>query len=130
MENSKLIDFNPVWNVTSFNRSLHKRFWSYQLVSRNQFVATLKQKYYNTSILDTMPDFHKLIINISKLVKKNCVKNSYIQFSLISDPYESIINSPYIPIETLDTLKLYLNLNEVLKLNDTIGINKLVVSYD
>ena len=125
-----LMDFSTVWDVTLFNQSLHKRFWSYHLVSRNQFVATLKKKYYNTSILDSMPDFHKLIVNISKLVKKKCIKRSYIQYSLISDPYETVINSPYIPIETLDTLKIYHNLSEILKLNDSIGINKLVVSYD
>ena len=124
------MDFNTVWEVTLFNQSLHKRFWSYHLVSRNQFVATLKKKYYNTSILDSMPDFHKLIINISKLVKKKCIKKSYIQYSLISDQYKSVINSLYIPIETLDTLKIYHNLSEILKMNVTIGINKLVVSYD
>ena len=124
------MDLSPIWNVASYRCSHLKRIRSYRSITRNQYVATLKQRFYNTSILDTIQDFHKLIINIIKLVKKYCVINSLIQFSLVSDPYESIINSPYIPIESLDTLKVYHNLNEILKINNSIGINKLVVSYD
>ena len=113
-----------------YNHSLHERFWRSHQLLRNQYIATLKKRYYNTSILETLPDFHKLIVNISKLMRKRCLKKSFVQYSLISDPYGSIINSPYINIDRLDTLKVFHNLSEILKINNSLGINKLIVSYD
>ena len=125
-----LSGLSSVWDVSMFNHSLHERFWGSHQLSRNQYIATLKKRYYNTSILETLPDFHKLIVNISKLMRKRCLKKSFVQYSLISDPYGTIINSPYISIDRLDTLKVYHNLSEILKINNSIGINKLIVSYD